>query len=97
MTPAQPTLPLLLLRLDTCVWKVERDQGVTSEEYTRVLAEIRALGPALDDAERTRLADGVQRLVVALRDASGRLVQNLSQARVGRRAVRAYAEQAGGR
>lgn len=95
MTSPSLALPLLLLQLDTCVWKVQQDQPVSGDAYSRLLGAVQALGPTLDAAGQAQLVARVQRLVGALHDGQARITQNLNTARSGRRAVSAYSNQAG--
>ncbi len=95
MTSPALGLPLLLLQLDTCVWKVQQDEPVPGEVYSRLLAAVQALGPTLDAAGQAQLVARVQRLVGALQEGQVRITENLGSARAGRRAVSAYSNQSG--
>ncbi len=88
-------LPGLLLRLDTCVWSIERELPVDSATYSDLVARVQALAPVLPDAERAALAARVDRVLAALRLGQAGITARLRGARAGRRAVSAYADRAG--
>ncbi|MSP55820.1 MAG: hypothetical protein EXR69_09495 [Myxococcales bacterium] len=96
MTSPSPALPLLLVQLDTCIWKIQQDQPVAGEVYNRLLGAVQAVGPSLDAAGQAQLVARVHRLVGALHDGQARITQNLRTARAGRRAANAYSNQGGG-
>lgn len=95
MSSPSPALPLLLLQLDSCVWKVQQDQPVSGEVYSRLLGAVQALGPTLDATGQAQLVARVQRLVGALHDGQARITHNLHTARAGRRVVNAYSNPSG--
>lgn len=95
MTAGAHHLPALLLKVDTCTWKIDQDQPVTAEVYARLVQEVQSIAPLLDDAGRRQLAGRMDRVIAALGAGRARIDAQLRRARSGRRAVAGYANLSG--
>ena len=85
------TLERLLLRLDTCVWRLGRGDRALTAEIGALTDEVDAMAPSLGGDALASLYARLGAVRAAAQRASGDLEEKIHQVQVGRRVSRAYA------